>query len=64
MDERFILHRFYATRLATIVGAVLMGVWFNYEYFAHHIIRYDFLIILFVMALTKVAAMVYYRWTN
>ena len=30
MDERFIMHRLYATRLAAIVGAVLLGGWYFY----------------------------------
>jgi hypothetical protein len=64
MDERYILHRFKSTRLATLVGAVLMGLWFNYELWANDVWRLDLLVILGAMAVTKVAALLYYRYTN
>jgi hypothetical protein len=64
MDERFIMHRFKSTRLATLVGVVLMGVWFNYELLVNDRWRLDLLIILAVMAFTKVAALLYYRFAN
>lgn len=64
VDERFIMHRFKATRLATVVGMVLMFVYFNYEVVANKTIRWDLLIILVAMAVTKVGAMLYYRRTN
>jgi hypothetical protein len=60
-DERFIMHRYYSTRIATIVGLVLMVAWFNYELIAKDIFRWDLAIIVGVMAITKVAAMLYYR---
>ena len=63
-DERFVMHRYYSTRLATIVGMVLMVVWFNYEYFFNDILRLDLFAILVVMAVVKVAAMVYYSRTH
>ena len=64
IDERFVMHRYYSTRLATIVGMVLMVVWFNYEYFFHHVLRMDIFFILVVMAVVKVAAIVYYTRTQ
>ena len=64
LDERFVMHRYYSTRLATIVGTLLMVLWFNYEYFAHHILRMDLFIIMVVMALVKVGAMLYYSRTQ
>ncbi len=64
MDERFIMHRFKSTRLATLVGVVMMGAWFNYELLVNDVWRFDLLIILAVMALTKVAALLYYRYAN
>ena len=64
VDERFIAHRYKATRLATGVGTVLMSAFFFYWYLADHVIRWDLFIILCVMAATKVAAMAYFRRTN
>lgn len=64
VDERFIMHRYYSTRLAMIVGIILIAVWFGYEYYVHHHLRLDLVIITGAIALTKVAAMVYYRLTD
>lgn len=64
VDERFIMHRYYSTRLAMIVGVMLIGGWFLYEQFVNDIMRWDLFVILIVMALTKVTAMLYYRLTG
>jgi len=64
IDERFVMHRYASTRLATMVGLVLMFIWFNYDYFANDILRLDYLIIMVVMAVVKVGAMVYYSRTH
>jgi hypothetical protein len=32
VDERYVMHRYSSTRLATLVGAVLMGGWIFYEF--------------------------------
>jgi len=64
MDERFILHRLYATRLAAIVGAVMLGAWFAYLFFARQELRYDLFSVLCAMGLAKGVAMLYYRRTN
>jgi hypothetical protein len=60
-DERFIMHRFYSSRLALAVGMALIAAWLIYGLLANHQVRYDLAIIGGVMALTKVVAMVYYR---
>ena len=60
-DERFIMHRYYSTRISMIVGIVLIVVWFNYELIARDILRWDLAIIAGVMAITKIVAMIYYR---
>jgi hypothetical protein len=64
MDERFVMHRFKSTRLATLVGVVMMALWFNYELLVNDVWRFDLLIILGAMALAKVGALLYYRFTN
>ena len=60
-DERFIMHRYYSTRIAMIVGIVLIVAWFNYELIVKDIFRLDLAIILGVMVVTKILAMLYYR---
>ncbi len=63
-DERFIMHRFKATRLATMVGMILIFVFFTYYIVVEKTIRWEFLVILASVAATKLAAMYYYRKTN
>jgi hypothetical protein len=63
-DERFVMHRYRSTRLAAVVGVILIVVWFNYEFLVNHTLRLDLAVIAVVMALTKVGAMVYYRLTH
>ena len=60
-DERFIMHRYYSTRLSMIVGIVLIAIWFNYELLINHHLRLDLAIIVGVMAVTKLLAMLYFR---
>jgi hypothetical protein len=63
-DERFIMHRYISTRWTVIVGVMLMAVWVNYEYLVNHILRFDLLVILLAMLVTKVTVMIYYRLTH
>ena len=63
-DERFIVHRYRSTRAAMIVGVVLMAGWIEYELFANDRIRWDLLIILTAMLVTKVGVMIYMRRTH
>jgi hypothetical protein len=61
IDERFILHRYKATSHAAVVAAVLLSFFFLREYYGRGGLRLDLLATLVAMAVTKVAAMVYYR---
>jgi len=63
-DERFVMHRYYSTRLSMIVGMILIVIWFNYELIANNHVRWDLLVIAGVMAITKLMAMAYYRITQ
>lgn len=63
-DERFIMHRYYSTRISMIVGVLLIVFWFNFELIVNDLIRWDLLIIAGVIALTKILAMIYYRFTG
>jgi hypothetical protein len=64
IDERFYMHRLYATRFAAVATAVFIAAWFFYELWINNIIREDFMLILIVMAVAKLAAMLYYRFTG
>lgn len=63
-DERFIMHRYYSTRTAMIVGIVLLVGWFNYELIANKVLRWDLAIIAGAMAITKLLTMFYLRATH
>jgi hypothetical protein len=64
IDERFLAHRYKATRLATMVGAILMFVFFTYDLVTRREIRWELILIMCAMAATKVLAMFYYKRTN
>lgn len=64
IDERFITHRFKATRLPVLVGVVLMLESFTYAYLSRGAIRWDLFVIMLATAVTKTAAMFYYGRTN
>ncbi|MCK5879173.1 MAG: hypothetical protein KAH24_05315, partial [Holophagae bacterium] len=63
-DERFIMHRLKSTRFATVVTAVVMGGYAEYEIFVHHIIRWDIVVFLGILVFSKLGAMIYYRLSN
>jgi len=63
-DERFILHRLKATRFATIVTAIAMAVYINYDIFVSKTIHWDLLCFLGILVVSKLGATVYYRLTN
>jgi hypothetical protein len=63
-DERFVMHRLKSTRLAAVVGLVMIVGWFAYEAFAHDVYYWHLLVIGTAMAVSKLAAMAYYRWTD
>ncbi|UCF04073.1 MAG: hypothetical protein JSV33_08950 [bacterium] len=64
VDERFLMHRLKSTRLAMMVGVVLICALFMYYYLSNKVLRWDLFIILVAVAVTKIAAMLYYRRTN
>ena len=64
MDERFVMHRYKATRAAMIVGVIIMGVFFWYDYISSRAVRWDLLLVMGAMAVVKVATMLYFRKTN
>ena len=63
-DERFIMHRLKSTRFAAIVTAVTMGGYAEYEILFHHLFRWDIVTFLGVLVISKLGAMLYYRFFN
>jgi len=64
VDERFVMHRYYSTRWAVLVGVIMMASWVNYEYFYNHTLHLDLVIIMSAMAITKIAVMIFLRLTH
>jgi hypothetical protein len=64
MDERFKMHRLYSTRFATVIGSMMIGTLFFFEFLSKQMVRWDLFTILIAMAVSKIAAMVYYKITN
>ena len=64
MDERAIYHRYKATRLAVAAGTIVIFGWFQYDFFVKDTIRWDFLVILGVMAVVKLVARFYFMKKN
>ena len=64
LDERFVMHRYKSTRVAVLAGVLATFALYNYQWFAHHVIRWDYLAILAVMAAGKVGMMLHLRRTN
>ena len=61
MDERFVLHRYKSTSWAGVVGGVFMGVWFLWDYYANDVHRWEFLVVMTVMAVTKLSLLLWHR---
>ncbi len=64
MDERDIMHRYKASRWTLIVGLVAIFISFQVSYFADHLIRWDYLIILILMLIAKITARFIFKKTN
>lgn len=61
IDERFVRHRYRSTSFGGIAAALVMGGWSLYDLYVNDVVRWDFLTILGVMALVKIAFMVWYH---
>lgn len=64
MDERFIMHRYRSTRIAMAVGMILIFGWFIFEMVVNGNPRWDLFLIVLAIGLTKVTAMLYFRFTH
>ena len=64
MDERAVYHRYIASRWTLVTGLILIFVFFQYEYLANEIFRWDYIIILGAMLVVKLAVRFYYHKTH
>lgn len=64
MDERYKNHRLRSTSIAAFVTALFVAGWFYYDFFVNDISNWQFVIILTVMAITKLSVMFFYRIKN
>jgi hypothetical protein len=64
VDERFLEHRRRSTSLAALVGILVAGGLFEYRLIFQHVLSWDLLTVLAVMALVKLAMMAWYRLTD
>ena len=64
LDERFLEHRYRASRLSLIVAVLLLGGWLLYDFYGRDMLHVEIIVILAAMAVTKLAAMAYYRMTG
>lgn len=63
-DERFVMHRYYSSRFALVVGMLAMTAWIVFDLAVHDRVRQDLVVIIGVMAVAKLVAMAYYRVTH
>jgi hypothetical protein len=64
MDERFLIHRLRSTRLAAIVGVIVIGVLIIYELLVQGTLSWQMLIVISTMAIIKWSTMLYYQKTD
>ena len=64
LDERYVLHRYKSTSHASVVAALVMGIWYLRDLYVENVVRWDFLIIMGVMALVKISCLLWYRFRD
>jgi hypothetical protein len=64
IDERFLAHRYRASRFALIMGVITLGYFILYDFFVHDVIRTDLWIVVGVIAVSKIGAMAFFRLTR
>lgn len=63
-DERYHLHRYKATSHAAVVAGAMLGGWFGYQMLAHGQARWDLAVIMLAMVVTKLGALLWYRYRD
>lgn len=63
-DERFHEHGRRSTSTAAVVGALTLFVLLQYRLLVEHRVSWDLIIVIYAMAATKIALMLWYRFSN
>jgi len=63
-DERFLNHRLRSTSLGGIAGALLAIGLFEYHLLREHVFRWELLAVGITMVTVKLAAMLWYHFTD
>jgi hypothetical protein len=64
VDERFLRHRQRSTSLGGIAAGMLSVILFEYQFFAHHVWRWDLLAVALTMVGVKIGLMIWYYLTD
>lgn len=64
VDERFLNHRLRSTSLGGIAGALLALGLFEYHLLREHVFRWELLAVGITMVTVKLAAMLWYHFTD
>jgi uncharacterized membrane protein YhhN len=64
IDERFMDHRRRAQRVAGLIGFIVADVLFGYRYFVNHIVSWDLLAVVLVVAVVYIVLIVWYLVTE
>jgi peptidoglycan biosynthesis protein MviN/MurJ (putative lipid II flippase) len=63
-DERFQEHGRRSTSAAAIVGVFTLFVMLQYRLLIEHRVSWDIIIVIYAMGATKIALMLWYRFSN
>lgn len=64
IDERFVAHRQRSTSIGGMAGAVVAGAFFFYNLILNDTIRWDLFAIVAIVAVVKMAVLLWYRLTD
>lgn len=63
-DERFLDHQRRSTSTAAMVGVIAAFAQLEYRLLAQHFVSWDLIRVIYAVAATKIALMVWYRFKN
>jgi peptidoglycan biosynthesis protein MviN/MurJ (putative lipid II flippase) len=63
-DERFLEHGRRSTSIAAVIGALTLFVLLEYRLLVEHRVSWDLVIVIYAMGITKIALMLWYRFSN
>ena len=64
IDERFLMHRLKSTSLAGVIGALVAAGFWARDFYGNDVFRKDLFAVIATMAVVKIAAMLWFRFTD